>query len=241
MSQQALDKLWKMSGLRYTSHPWHGLPIGEDAPHVVTSFIEVIPSDTVKYEVDKQSGYLKIDRPQKFSNIVPALYGFIPQTYCKERVAEYCMEKTGREGIIGDDDPLDICVLTEREVTHGNIIVQAVPIGGFRMIDGGEADDKIIAVLAKDEVYGQWNDIADLPENVVNRLRHYFLTYKQLPGEAPKCEITDVYGREEALEVIRRSKQDYDQIYGDLENALSMTLFEAFKFSQRQGEMLKGL
>jgi len=208
--------------LRYTSHPWHGIDIGEEAPDVVPSFIEVIPSDTVKYEIDKQTGFLKIDRPQKFSNIVPALYGFIPQTYCKEQVAEYCMEKTGREDIVGDDDPLDICVLTEREITHGNIIVRAIPIGGFRMIDGGEADDKIIAT-------------------VINRLKHYSLTYKQLPGEEPKCEITHTYGREEALEVIRASMNDYNKIYGNLEEALTLTLFEAFNFSNRQQNILKGL
>jgi inorganic pyrophosphatase len=121
MSQEAFNKLWKMIGLRYKSHPWHGIPIGKEAPEVITAFIEVIPSDTVKYEVDKQSGYLKIDRPQKFSNVVPALYGFIPQTYCKNAIGDYCAERTGRSGIIGDDDPLDICVLTEREVTHGNV------------------------------------------------------------------------------------------------------------------------
>lgn len=230
-----------MIGLRYKSHPWHGVPIGEKAPEEVASFIEVIPSDTVKYEIDKRSGYLKIDRPQKFSNIVPALYGFIPQTLCKDQVASYCMEKTGRDHIVGDDDPLDICVLTEREVTHGNIIVNAIPIGGFRMIDGGEADDKIIAVMNKDEVYGQWKDINDLPENVLNRLKHYFLTYKQLPGETPKCEITHVYGYEEAREVIRRSQVDYENAYGNLEEALTITLFEAFHYSQRQQDLLKGL
>lgn len=230
-----------MIGLRYTSHPWHGIEIGDQAPEVVTSFIEVIPSDTVKYEVDKQTGYLKIDRPQKFSNIVPALYGFIPQTYCKEEVAAICQAKTGRQNIVGDDDPLDICVLTEREVTHGNIIVRAIPIGGFRMIDGGEADDKIIAVLREDEVYGAWKDIEDIPINVVNRLKHYFLTYKQLPGEAPKCEITHTYGREEAMEVISASVRDYNKVYGNLEEALSLTLFEALNFSNRQQEMLRGL
>lgn len=230
-----------MIGLRYTSHPWHGIPIGDLAPEVVTSFIEVIPSDTVKYEVDKKSGYLMIDRPQKFSNIVPALYGFIPQTYCKKEVADFCMKKTGREDIVGDDDPLDICVLTEREVTHGNIIVKAIPIGGFRMIDGGEADDKIIAVLEKDEVYGQWRDIEELPPTIVNRLKHYFLTYKQLPGEPEKCEITDVYGREEALEVIRRSQKDYHDTYGNLEDALTMTMLDAFNFGQRKQNLLKEL
>lgn len=241
MSQQAFQKIWKMIGLRYKSHPWHGIPIGPKTPTVVSSFIEVIPSDTVKYEVDKLTGYLKIDRPQKFSNIVPALYGFVPQTYCHDRVAEYCMEKTGREGIVGDQDPLDICVLTEREVTHGNIIVSARPIGGLRMIDGGEADDKIVAVLENDEVYSNWKDISDLPESLINRLQHYFLTYKQLPGETPKCEITHIYGKEEAQEVIRRSQEDYHAHYGDLEEALSLTLLEAFNFSQRQQDLLKGL
>ncbi len=241
MNKDAFNNIWKMIGLRYKSHPWHGINIGDKAPHQVTSFIEVIPSDTVKYEVDKTTGYLKIDRPQKFSNIVPALYGFVPQTICRDKVAEYCMEKTGREGIIGDDDPLDICVLTEREVTHGNIIVHAIPIGGFRMIDNGEADDKIIAVLKSDEVYGQWTDVKDLPITILNRLQHYFLTYKQLPGEKPKCEITDVYGREEALEVIRRSQEDYDKAYGNLEEALSLTMLEAFQFAQRQQDILKNL
>ncbi len=241
MSQEAFSKLWKMIGLRYTSHPWHGIPIGEEAPVSVTSFIEVIPSDTVKYEIDKQTGFLKIDRPQKFSNIVPALYGFIPQTYCKERVAAYCMQQAELEDIVGDDDPLDICVLTEREVTHGNIIVNARPIGGFRMIDGGEADDKIIAVMEKDELYAQWGDLSELPDNVVNRLKHYFLTYKNLPGEEAKCYITDEYGKDEAHEVIRRSQEDYQAHFGNLEEALSLTLFEAAKFSNRQQEILRGI
>ena len=241
MNQEAFQKIWKMIGLRYTSHPWHGIEIGEGAPNVVTSFIEIIPSDTVKYEVDKKTGYLKVDRPQKFSNIVPALYGFIPQTYCKENVAKLCMEKTGRTGIIGDDDPLDICVLTEREITHGNIIVKAIPIGGFRMIDGGEADDKIIAVLNHDALYGDWDDVSKIPANIINRLKHYFLTYKQLPDSDAQCEITHVYGREEALAVINASRKDYDAVYGDLEDVMSMTLLEAMNFGQRQQEILKGL
>lgn len=241
MNQEAFQKIWKMIGLRYKSHPWHGIEIGDNAPEVVTSFIEIIPSDTVKYEVDKKTGYLKVDRPQKFSNIVPALYGFIPQTYCKGNVARLCMEKTGRTDIVGDDDPLDICVLTEREITHGNIIVQAIPIGGFRMIDGGEADDKIIAVLKHDALYGAWDDVSKLPSSIINRLKHYFLTYKQLPENEAKCEITDVYGREEAMAVIEASQRDYNEVYGDLEDVMSMTLLEAMNFGQRQQEILKGL
>mgnify|MGYP005991686819 CR=1 FL=1 len=234
-------KLWKLIGLRYKSHPWHGIDIGSRTPEVVSTFIEVIPSDTVKYEIDKKTGYLKIDRPQKFSNIVPALYGFIPQTYCKDHVAEYCMDKTGLENIVGDDDPLDICVLTEREVTHGNIIVKAKPIGGFRMLDNGEADDKIIAVLENDEVYGKWNDVSELPPSIIQRLQHYFLTYKQLPGSEPKCEITHVYDREEAFEVIRRSQKDYQEAYGNLEDMMSITLTEAFQFGERKQNILNEL
>lgn len=230
-----------MIGLRYKSHPWHGIDIGSNAPDIVTAFIEIIPSDTVKYEIDKRTGYLKVDRPQKFSNIVPALYGFIPQTYCKDNVAAICMEKTGMTGIFGDDDPLDICVLTEREITHGDIIVQAIPIGGFRMIDNGEADDKIIAVLKHDDVYGQWTDISQLPESIVNRLKHYFLTYKQFPGARQQCEITHVYGKEEALVVVEASRKDYQVAYGDLENVMSLTLLEMMNFGQRQQDILKAL
>jgi inorganic pyrophosphatase len=196
--------------IEYKAHPWHGISAGEKAPDVVTACIEIVPSDTVKYEIDKETGYLKIDRPQKFSNAIPTLYGFIPRTYCGETIAEYARDKaSGVEVKKGDGDPLDICVLSERNVSHGNIILPAIPIGGFRMIDHGEADDKIIAVMKGDEFYMQWNDVSDCPASYINRLKHYFLTYKNLPGEESVCEITHVYGREEAHEVIRRSMSDY--------------------------------
>ena len=194
----------------HKAHPWHGISIGEKCPEIITSFIEMVPADHIKYEIDKASGYRKVDRPQKFSNIIPALYGFVPQTFCAERANE----RTGRTDIIGDGDPLDICVLTERNITSGDIIVEAIPIGGFRMIDKNEADDKIIAVMAKDEIYSKWKDILDCPEPLINRLRHYFLTYKNIPGEsAAIVEITETYGREEAHEVIRRSMKDYDKSF----------------------------
>jgi len=212
-----MDKILKKLELRYQSHPWHGINLGENAPEEVMSFIEMTPSDSVKYEIDKASGFIKVDRPQKFSNIVPALYGFLPQTYCAEKVAEFCMEKSGKIDVEGDKDPLDICVLTERNITHGNIIVPSIPIGGFRMIDDGEADDKIIAVLKGDQVYENWKDISDVPESIIRRLKHYFLTYKGIPGEeSSNVEITHMYGKEEALEVIKRSKQDYFSHYGEV-------------------------
>ncbi len=217
MSNEQND-LWRSMQHRFKSHPWHGIHPGENAPEEITTFIEVVPTDTVKYEVDKTTGYLKVDRPQKFSNIVPALYGFIPQTYCDKEVGAFCMEQTGRTNIIGDHDPLDVCVITERHIMHGNIIVPAIPIGGFRMIDDGEADDKIIAILKGDQAYEKWTDIDLCPDSIITRLKHYFLTYKDMPGQSKsQCEITHVYGKEEAYEVIRRSMIDYDTVYGNID------------------------
>ncbi|MEO0899443.1 MAG: inorganic pyrophosphatase [Bacteroidota bacterium] len=240
MAHDPLTHIWELIGLRYKSHPWHGVNIGEDAPDQVTAFIEMVPTDTVKYEVDKRTGYLKVDRPTKFSNIVPALYGFLPQTYCMDAVAEYCMEKTGLEGIVGDGDPIDVCVLTERDITHGDILVPAIPIGGFRMIDGGEADDKIIAILKGDQVYEQWQDISDCPDAIISRLKHYFLTYKMMPdNEGKEVEITHVYGKEEAQEVIRRSMIDYQKKFGKLANKLSVATLEMINFGQSWQQALK--
>jgi inorganic pyrophosphatase len=195
------------------AHPWHGVPIGEKAPGEVTVFIEIVPSDTVKYEVDKETGYLKIDRPQQYSNVVPANYGFIPQTYCAERIA--ALARKNSEGIEikdGDRDPLDILVLSEHHIPRGDIILKARPIGGFCLIDGGEADDKIIATLVGDKVYENFNDISELPAGIIDRLRHYFLTYKQLPSEPNKCEIAYHYGREQSYEVIRTAIDDYKNL-----------------------------
>lgn len=200
-----------MNANPYKAHPWHGISYGEGFPDVLTAFIEIVPADTVKYEIDKASGWLKVDRPQLYSNIVPALYGFIPQTLCDIEVGRFCMEKTGQKNIIGDQDPMDILVLEEKNIQSGGILVQAIPIGGFRMIDKNEADDKIIAVLKNDAVYGKYTDISQLPISIVNRLKHYFLTYKDLPDSDQEriVEIAAVYGREEALAVIRHSGIDY--------------------------------
>jgi len=221
MVDRISDPIGRLMGLRYKSHPWHGVNIGNKAPEELTAFIEVVSTDTVKYEIDKDSGYLRIDRPQKFSNVVPALYGFIPQTFCGEKVGEYCNKKTGRKDINGDGDPIDICVLTEKSIAHGDLLVNARPIGGFRMIDGNQADDKIIAVLMNDTVYGHFHDVSELPEIVVKRLEHYFLTYKDMPGVDSNTEITTTYGVEEALEVIRLSVEDYNNKFANLGKLLS--------------------
>jgi len=221
MANRLMDPIGRLMGLRYKSHPWHGIDVGPDAPDLITCFIEMVPTDTVKYEVDKTSGYLRIDRPQKYSNVVPALYGFIPQTYCGEQVASYAMEKTNRTEIAGDGDPLDICILTEKDITHGDILVRCRPIGGFRMLDGNEADDKLIGVLYGDAVYGEYKDISDVPDLILDRLKHYFLTYKDLPGNKANTEIPHIYGIEESHEVIRRSMEDYHNKFLNLDKILS--------------------
>ncbi|KJS84753.1 MAG: inorganic pyrophosphatase [Peptococcaceae bacterium BICA1-8] len=197
---------------KYVSHPWHGISLGEEQPYIVNAFIEVTPSDTVKYELDKTTGILKIDRPQLFSNICPTLYGMLPQTYCGDRVANLCETKFGRNNIVGDKDPLDICVLTEKLVRHGNILLKAIPIGGIKLLDNNEADDKIIAVLKDDALYGEWDDISQCPSRILERLEHYFLTYKKSPtSKSNKCEIIEIYGRDEAINVIKLASDDYKE------------------------------
>jgi inorganic pyrophosphatase len=188
------------------AHPWHGVDPGPRAPEICTAYIEIVPTDAVKYEVDKATGILRLDRPQRYSSQPPCLYGFIPRSYCGDAVAR----RTGRPGSVGDGDPIDICVLTEKPIGHGDILVQSVPIGGLRMIDGNQADDKIIAVLENDPAYGAWNALADAPQALLDRLRHYFLTYKQMPdAPRPPVEIAEIYDRAEALETIRSSFADY--------------------------------
>ena len=146
-------------------------------------YIEIVPTDTVKYELDKETGLLQVDRPQKYSNVCPSLVRLRAADLCAERV-----RRSARSGPAGrarrrrrsarhlrphrEGDP------------HGNILVPAIPIGGLRMLDGNEVDDKIVAVLAGDAVYGGLTDIAGCPRLLVDRLRHYFLTYKQAPTRA---------------------------------------------------------
>ena len=204
--------------LLFQAHPWHGVLPGEKAPVELSAYIEIVPTDPVKYELDKSSGHLRVDRPQRYSSMCPTPYGFIPQTFCGDEVGALCAERTGLSGIEGDGDPMDICVLTEKAFAHGSFFLKAKPIGGLRMIDGNQADDKIIAVLVSDVAYGHVEDIDECPKGLVDRLKHYFLTYKQLPAEAPRrVEIASVYNRAEAYDVIACSQRDYRQTFGDPE------------------------
>jgi inorganic pyrophosphatase len=198
---------------RWRRHPWHGLHArapGQNEESVQV-YIEMTPSDVVKYELDKASGFLMVDRPQRTTSSPPALYGFIPRTYCAEEVAKRC------EGVdVADGDPLDICVYSERHITRADIVLRARVVGGIQMIDGGEADDKIVAVLEGDNIWGDVYDIADLPAIKTERLQHYFSTYKMVPGKENNIKVDYVYGREEALKVIAAAELDYDNHFGHL-------------------------
>jgi inorganic pyrophosphatase len=188
----------------FRPHPWHGLEVGPTPPEILNVFIEITPFDLVKYEVDKASGYLHVDRPQRSSSQPPALYGFIPRTYCGERV-----QRLSPKSVRGDGDPLDMCVLSEREITRAEVIVHARVVGGLQMVDGGEADDKIIGVLVNDFIYGSARDISDLPRVLVERLEHYLSTYKLVPGQHPKASIERIYGQSHALKVVQAAIADY--------------------------------
>ena len=190
-------------------HPWHGLATGAEPPRRIHAYVEITPYDLVKYEIDKESGYLRLDRPQRTSALPPSLYGFVPRTYAGPRVAAL-MQGAER----GDGDPLDVCVLCERPVTRNEILVQARPVGGLPMVDGGEADDKIIAVLESDLVFGQIADIGGVPRALIDRLVHYFATYKLLPDSTNRVVVGEPYDRARAERVIRASMEDYDELFG---------------------------
>lgn len=194
---------------RWRPHPWHGLEIGPNPPQIVHAFIEITPYDLVKYEVDKGTGYLRVDRPQRSSSQPPTLYGFIPRTYCGKRVGELSPKSSK-----GDGDPLDICVISERPITKSEVILNARVIGGIQMIDAGEADDKIVAVLDNDNFWESAFDISDIPNVLVERLRHYFGTYKLLPGKEKDTYIDGIYGAQKAMEVVEAAILDYKDIFG---------------------------
>lgn len=192
------------------AHPWHGLKVGPNPPSLVTAYIEITPRDVVKYELDKESGLLKVDRVLQSSSSPPTLYGMIPGTFCGGRVAALSPSADRADG-----DPLDICVLSERPFDQADIIMTARVVGGLRMLDRGEADDKIIAVLANDPFWEPTDTLDDIPTNIVERLDHYFRTYKLTDPDKPSVEIEARYGKEEAHAVVTASIDDYQQMIND--------------------------
>lgn len=177
-----------MNTQHHTLHPWHGVPPGENAPRTVNAVIEIPQGSRCKYEIDKPSGLLKLDRVIFSSFYYPCNYGFIPQTY-------------------GDDkDPLDILVITSLPVVPLTLM-EAKVVGVMQMIDGGDADDKIIAVAANDPGVNHYNNIEELPKHFFDELRHFFEEYKKLENKSVKVE--EFGDKSMALKIIEDAIQLY--------------------------------
>jgi len=177
-------------------NPWHHVDLGEDAPEVVNGIVEIPKGNRAKYELDKDSGMLKLDRVLYSSVYYPANYGFIPKTY-------------------GDDhDPLDILVLSQIEVVPLCLVSSRI-IGVMRMIDNGEADDKIIAVAAGDPSVNHYNNISELPDYLISEMRSFFEDYKKLENKEVKVE--EFQDRNTAKEILQQAIEDYDAKFGDQE------------------------
>ena len=196
---------------QYRAHPWHGIEAGPDLPGTVNVFIEITPADPIKYEICKETGYLVVDRVQRTSALPPAVYGLVPRTYCGSRVAAM----TG-DDLEGDEDPLDVVIFSERPIGRADVLAEAKVVGGLCTVDKGEADDKIVCVLPSDRVYGHVEDISELPDIFVERLRHYFETYKWIPGmDTSPCVVKNVYGRDQAHKVVEAALADYRELVGE--------------------------
>lgn len=150
-------------------HPWHDLSVGQDAPHTVNSIIEIVQGSKAKYELDKENGYLRLDRILSTHLTYPFHYGFIPQTYCD------------------DKDPLDILIICS-EPLFPLTIVEATVLGSMSMIDGGEQDDKIIAVASNDPLMKQKNTLSDLNPELLNTISYFFANYKAAENKVVHVE-----------------------------------------------------
>jgi inorganic pyrophosphatase len=170
-------------------NPWHDLSIGEEAPYIVSGIIEIPKASRAKYELDKESGMLRLDRVLYSSMYYPANYGFIPRTYCD------------------DGDPLDILVLSNITI-QPLCIVRAKVVGVMQMLDGGEADDKIIAMAADDISVSHINDISQLPLHYLNEIKSFFEDYKKLENKTVKVE--EFLGKDVAHAIIKQAIIDYD-------------------------------
>lgn len=182
-----------MSFFRGTaSHPWHDLSPGVDCPDIVNCVIEIPRGSKVKYELDKDTGLLYVDRILYSSVVYPHNYGFIPKTFCE------------------DSDPLDILVLMQESVVP-MCFMRARPIGVMQMLDQGERDDKIIAVAADDPEFKGYNDISQLPAHRLMEIRRFFEDYKK--NEHKDVQVDDILGNEEAKKVVKDSLNLYQEHY----------------------------
>lgn len=176
------------------SNPWHAVEIGSNAPDIVNGIIEIPKHTRAKYELDKESGLLKLDRVLYSSVYYPANYGFIPQTYCD------------------DHDPLDILILSQITIVP-MCIVSAKVIGVMRMMDGGEHDDKIIAVAENDMSVNHYKDISELPDHFINEMRNFFEDYKKL--EHKTVIVKEFQNAELAKNIVLQSIIDYQKLIAE--------------------------
>lgn len=176
------------------SNPWHAVEIGSKAPDIVNGIIEIPKHTRAKYELDKESGLLKLDRVLYSSVYYPANYGFIPQTYCD------------------DNDPLDILILSQITIVP-MCIVSAKVIGVMRMMDGGEHDDKIIAVAENDMSVNHYTDISELPDHFINEMRNFFEDYKKL--EHKTVVVKEFQNAELAKNIVLQSIIDYQKLIAE--------------------------
>jgi len=171
------------------AHPWHDVRLPDDLDEWFPAFIEIPMGSKVKYELDKRTGLLRVDRVLYSAVHYPANYGFVPRTYCD------------------DDDPLDVLVLGE-EVASG-VLLRARAIGVMRMRDDKGIDDKIIAVHKDDPAYADYQCITDLPPHRLRELKRFFMDYKTLEGKT--VEVDEPMGPDEAHKVLQAAIDLYNQ------------------------------
>jgi inorganic pyrophosphatase len=176
----------------HSIHPWHDISYGVNAPETVTAIIEIPKGSRAKYELDKDSGLLRLDRVLYSSVYYPANYGFIPRTYCD------------------DHDPLDILILSQINF-EPLCLVDARVIGVMRMLDQNEADDKIIAVASQDMSVNHITDITELPSHFISEMKHFFEEYKTL--EHKTVSVEDFLGKDFAQNIVRQSITDYQSMF----------------------------
>ena len=172
------------------NNPWHDIPPGDESPRIVNAIIEIPRDSQQKYELDKETGILKLDRFLYSAVYYPGDYGFIPQTLWE------------------DGDPMDIIILTNKPV-YPLTLVRARVIGVIRMVDAKELDDKIIAVYDSDPRYSEYNSLKDIPKHVIAELKHFFETYKELQLEGQEVTVPEILDRESAWEDIEISEEKY--------------------------------
>jgi len=170
------------------SHPWHDVPIGDDVPAEINIVVEISKGSKVKYELDKDTGLLEVDRVLYSSVVYPENYGFIPQT------------------LADDDDPLDAIVLMQEPIQPMSLL-EVRPIGLLPMVDEGENDENILCVHVEDPQYEAFTHVNELPEHRLNEIKQFFKEYKNLEGK--EVEVGEISGPEDAFEYIRRAIERY--------------------------------